>query len=243
MRFGLIIIGDELLAGQREDRHLVRFRTMLAVRGHALAWCWILPDDPDRLIDHLRLSMAGPEPVFCCGGIGATPDDRTREAAAAAAKLPLARHSGAQALIEARFGTDAYPHRILMADLPSGSELIPNPYNRVPGFSLHNHFFLPGFPQMAWPMAEWVLEQKFTAGQDAPRESSVVVKGVPESALIPLMQLFTARYPGLKLFSLPHLGSHKSVELGFRGRDGLDQAMKALQRGLEAQGFEFEQKD
>ena len=57
------------------------------------------------------------------------------------------------------------------------------------------------------------------------------------------MQLFTAQYPGLKLFSLPHLGSRKTVELGFRGRDGLDQAMKALQRGLEAQGFEFESKD
>lgn len=243
MSFGLIIIGDELLAGQREDKHLIRFRAMLTARGHALAWCWILPDDPDRLIDHLRRSMAGPDPVFCCGGIGATPDDRTREAAAAAANVPLARHPGATALIEARFGTDAYPHRILMADLPSGSKLIPNPYNKIPGFCLCNHFFLPGFPQMAWPMAEWVLEHRFASGLKAPGESAVVVKGVPESDLVPLMQRFSALYPGLKLFSLPHLGAHKSVELGFRGHDGLDRAMEGLRRALAAQGFEYEPKD
>ena len=242
MSFGLVIIGDELLAGTREDRHLIRFRAMLAARGHALAWSWILPDDPDCLIDHLRRSMAGRQPVFCCGGIGATPDDRTREAAAAAARVPLARHAGAQALIEARFGRDAYPHRILMADLPSGSELVPNPYNKIPGFSLRNHFFLPGFPQMAWPMAEWVLEHRFATGQEAHRESAVVVKGVAESALVPLMQRFTARYPALKLFSLPHLGAEQSVELGFRGRDGLEQAMLALQRALQDHGFEFEPK-
>lgn len=200
----------------------------------------------DCLIEHLRRSMAGHHPVFCCGGIGATPDDRIREAAAAAAtaaSVPLARHAGAQALIEARFGTDAYPHRILMADLPSGSELVPNPYNKSPGFSLRNHFFLPGFPQMAWPMAEWVLEQGFAAGQEAQKESVVVVKGVPESTLVSLMQRFTTCYPGLKLFSLLHLGAHKSVELGFRGRDGLEQAMEALQRALQEQGFEFEPKE
>jgi molybdopterin-biosynthesis enzyme MoeA-like protein len=243
MGFGLIIIGDELLAGQREDRHLVRFREMLRVRGHTLAWCWILPDEPDRLTAHLRSSMAGTNPVFCCGGIGATPDDRTREAAAAAANVPLARHPEAQDLIESRFGMDAYPHRIMMADLPCGSELIPNPYNKVPGFCLRDHFFLPGFPQMAWPMAEWVLEHRFTRGGKAPRESAVVVTGVPESTLIPLMRRFTAQYPDLKLFSLPHLGAHKSVELGFRGRDGLDQAMEELQGALEEQGFEFESKE
>jgi molybdopterin-biosynthesis enzyme MoeA-like protein len=183
--------------------------------------------------------MAGSDPVFCCGGIGATPDDRTREAAAAAANVPLARHPEAQELIEASFGEDAYPHRILMADLPCGSELVPNPYNNVPGFSLHHHFFLPGFPQMAWPMAEWVLQHRFGRGEEAPRESAVVVTGVAESALVPLMQRFTVQYPHLKLFSLPHLGAHKSIELGFRGRDGVDQAMDELRRALVEQGFEF----
>ena len=46
---------------------------------------------------------------------------------------------------EARFGEEAYPIRIRMADLPEGSRLIPNPYNQIPGFSIGHHHFLPGF--------------------------------------------------------------------------------------------------
>jgi molybdopterin-biosynthesis enzyme MoeA-like protein len=44
-----------------------------------------------------------------------------------------------------------------MADFPQGVALIPNPVNRVPGFSLGHHHFFPGFPDMAWPMLDWVL--------------------------------------------------------------------------------------
>ncbi len=130
LAFGLIVVADEVLAGGRSDAHLPHFKALLQARGHGLAWHWLLPDDPRTLTDHLRFSLSRPEPVFCCGGIGATPDDHTRACAAAAAGLPLTRHPGAAALIEGRFGEGAYPHRILMADLPEGCDLIDNPYNR-----------------------------------------------------------------------------------------------------------------
>ena len=238
--FGLIIIGDEILRGQRQDAHFLHFRQWLGQQGRALAWCWLLPDDPEILVQHFTRSLAGPHPVFCCGGIGATPDDLTRECVARAAGVSLERHPGAAAEIEGRFGDAAYPTRILMADLPQGSTLIPNPYNRIPGFSLGEHHFLPGFPEMAWPMAAWVLQQRYTATPQPLAERSVRVLDTPESALVPLLQRLTPRYPDLKLFSLPHLGTPMTVEVGFRGRHGLEQAFADLLRELAAEGRSWE---
>ena len=239
--FGLIVIGDEVLFGRREDRHLQKFRQLLGERGLRLVRCYLLPDEASALVDHLRFSFAGPLPVFVCGGIGATPDDLTRVCAAEAAGVQLMRDPQAATLIEERFGRDAYPTRIQMAELPQGSALIPNPYNRIPGFSVSEHYFLPGFPEMAWPMAEWVLDEVYgypkacTLG-----ERALKVRNTPESSLVPIMESLGERFPNLKLFSLPHLGEDPHIELGFRGEGDLELAIQALQALLNRQGVPFE---
>ena len=231
-QFGLILIGDEILFGRRQDRHFEHFRQLLTTRGLRLSRCWLLPDNADSLTEHLRFSLQGQLPVFVCGGIGATPDDLTRPCAAQAAGVPLQRHAEARALIEERFGDAAYPTRIRMADLPAGSELIPNPYNRIPGFTLQRHHFLPGFPEMAWPMAEWVLDTHYASRQSALQEESLWITDTPESSLVPLMEAFEGRFPGLKLYSLPRLGTPPMIELGLRGRGDLDAALAALTQAL-----------
>ncbi|MBK1644754.1 competence/damage-inducible protein A [Thiocapsa imhoffii] len=237
--FGLIVIGDEILKGTRSDAHFAAFKQLVGTRGHELAWHYLLPDEPLTLAAHLRFSMSRNEPVFVCGGIGATPDDHTRQCAAQAAGVPLARHPEAQALLEDLFGQAAYPNRILMADLPAGSTLIPNPINRIPGFSLKAHWFLPGFPEMAWPMAEWVLDQHYGTAEQI-QEIAVRVLAVPESRLIPLMHDLGREFPDLNLFSLPHLGADAHIRLGFRGRGGLSVAYQALCERLAREGIGYE---
>lgn len=241
--FGLIVIGDEVLMGGRTDSHFAHFKALVGSRGHALAWHWLLPDDPPTLTAHLRFSFAGAVPVFCCGGIGATPDDHTRACAAAAAGLPLTRHPKAAALIEGRFGAEAYPNRMRMADLPEGCDLIENPYNGIPGFRLHEHYFLPGFPQMAWPMAETILDGFYPGVAEPSRERAVRVSGVPESRLVPLLERLTQAHPGLKVFSLPHLPSAPTasghVLVGLRGRQGLDAGFADLCAALATEGIAF----
>jgi molybdopterin-biosynthesis enzyme MoeA-like protein len=241
--FGLIVVGDEVLAGVRTDGHFAHFKALLGRRGHALAWYWLLPDDPQTLVAHFRFSLGGPVPVFCCGGIGATPDDHTRACAAAAADVPLTRQPQATALIEGRFGAEAYPNRILMADLPEGCDLIENPYNQIPGFRLGEHCFLPGFPEMAWPMAEAVLDARYPGLAEPSRECAVRVTGVPESRLVPLLQRLTLAHPQLKVFSLPHLpaspGDTGHILVGMRGRQGLGAGFSDLCEGLAAEGIAF----
>lgn len=240
--FGLIVVGDEVLNGQRTDKHLAAFKAMLGARGHELAWFWLLPDDPEVLVRQFQASMALGQPVFSCGGIGATPDDHTRACAARAAGVALTRHAEAQRLIEERFGAEAYPKRVLMADLPEGANLIPNPYNQVPGFSIHQHYFLPGFPQMAHPMAEWVLDGQFPNAA-LMHEQALEVRGTPESGLIDIMEAVGPRFPGLKLFSLPHLGEDRHILLGFRGHEDPSEAMAVLRAALDQAGVQYSERD
>jgi molybdopterin-biosynthesis enzyme MoeA-like protein len=236
--FGLIVVGDEVLNGPRVDRHLTWFRTALAERGHALAWHWVLPDDPEVLTAHLRFSLSRPDPVFVCGGIGATPDDHTRACAASAAGVALVRHPEAQARLEGRFGDQAYPFRIRMADLPRGCDLIENPLNQIPGFVLKGHWFLPGFPHMAWPMAAAVLDAHYPPAE-LPWERAVRVQGVPESRLVPVMEALATRHPQHKLFSLPHMGDDPHILLGWRGRGDPAGPMGDLLRALTREGIEW----
>lgn len=220
MDIGAVIIGDELLSGKRQDKHLPFLIRALAERGMALSWVRMVGDEENLLTQTFRETFASGALVFSFGGIGATPDDLTRACAAAATGLPLVRHAEAVAIIEQRFGTDAWPQRVRMADLPQGARLIPNPVNQVPGFSLHDHHFVPGFPNMAWPMLEWVLDTQYRALFDStpPIEHRMLLLDTLESDLIPTMEELLQRFPGVRLASLPSTENRRQIDLGIKGR-------------------------
>jgi molybdopterin-biosynthesis enzyme MoeA-like protein len=246
LEIGLIIVGTELLTGKRRDSHFAHIVEALAARSLVLSWCRYIGDDPEFLTRELRFVMESDAIVFCCGGIGATPDDHTRASAARAARVALARHPQAAAIIEARFGDSAYPQRIHMADLPEGSQLIPNPVNQVAGFSLGRLHFVPGFPQMAWPMIDWVLDQHYPqlGEHEAPVEILITLPGVSEGQLIDMLQAFVARFPEVSLSCLPHMeGDYRETELGVRGPvDQVTTAVSWLTDTLNEGGWHWEQR-
>jgi len=258
MNVGLIIIGDEILSGKRADKHLPRVIEMLAARGMELAWARLVGDDPERIKADLKDAFASGDLVFSCGGIGATPDDHTRQCAAAALGVPLVLHPEARDFVIERMkdvareqGTTFDPdrddnrHRLNMAVFPAGAEIIPNPYNKIAGFALRSGaggvFFVPGFPVMAWPMIEWVLDRHFghLHVAAATRERSVIVFGAMEAALTPLMESIESGFAGVHVFSLPsvdHPEWGRHIELGVKGKAGLlDAAYAQLLEGLKRQ--------
>ena len=243
--FGALIIGDELLVGKRQDKHLAFVIGALAKRGLRLGWAHYLGDDPKRLREALERTLATEDVVFSFGGIGATPDDHTRQCAAAAAGVPLRLHPEAEREIRGRFGGEATPQRLAMGEFPEGATIIPNPVNRIPGFSMREHHFVPGFPQMAWPMLEWVLEERYRPLFDRDRwsEASILVFEAGESQLIPAMQAIEAAYDAIKVFSLPSIaadGSRLHVELGVRGAPAqVEAAVEALRRLVAQAGFPY----
>ena len=238
--FGIYIIGDEILSGKRQDAHLSHAIALLKVRGLSLSWAKYLGDIPAQITSALQLSLATNDVVFSFGGIGATPDDFTRQCAADAVGVSIERHTGAVAEIEAQFGESAYPKRVLMADFPQGAALIPNPVNRVAGFSVQQHYFLPGFPSMAHPMMAWVLDTHYSHlfHQMPTVEQSIIVQDGIESQLIDLMNEVLKKYPDIKIFSLPKLKPNRQVELGAKGEISLvEQAMVDLKAGVTQAGF------
>ena len=248
---GAIIIGDEITLGRRQDKHFAKIVELLAARGLTLDWALYVGDNRPRLAETLRRTFAEGDIVFSCGGIGNTPDDHTRQAAAAAAGVNLALNPDAEREIRGRYaeiGREVSDYALDMGRFPAGSRIIPNPFNRIPGFSWGDHHFVPGFPQMAWPMIEWVLDSYYADrfNRRPSAEAAILVwKGI-ESALTPLMLKIEADYPGLKVFSLPFLGSAevgRHVELGVRGApEQVPAAMELMRREVAELGYACDEK-
>ncbi|GAB3456423.1 molybdopterin-binding protein [Massilia terrae] len=258
MAIGLIIIGDEILSGRRRDQHFPKVVELLAERGLQLGWAEFIGDDRARITATLRRTFDGSDIVFSCGGIGATPDDHTRQCAAAALGVPLVMHPEGRAHIEERIretareaGREADLHapenlqRLKMAEFPQGARLIPNPYNRIAGFSVERHHFVPGFPVMAWPMIAWVLDTCYADlfHQEARAELAVIVYEQAEAALTPLMEGLQASYPGVRVFSLPSVGdanTRRHIELGVKGSpEQVERAFGAMCDELDRVGAEY----
>jgi molybdopterin-biosynthesis enzyme MoeA-like protein len=250
-KFGLIIIGDEILSGKRADKHMSKVIDILSSRGLELSYANYVGDDPVRITAALKAAFDSGDVVFSTGGIGATPDDHTRQCAAKALGLELALHPRGAELIRERMQDvakengqpyeperDDNKHRLNMAVFPAGAELIPNPYNKIAGFSVSRVYFVPGFPVMAWPMMEWVLDTYYAPyfKKNNYAEQSVIVEGSMEATLTPLMEKIEADFVGIKVFSLPSVDHPKygrHIELGVKGAPELvKNAYSALIAGL-----------
>lgn len=261
--FGLIIVGDEIMSGKRADKHLPKVIELLAERGLQLAYADYVGDSPERITATLKRAFESGDVVFSCGGIGATPDDHTRQCAARALGVELALHPEAEALIRERMqdtareqGTIFEPaladniHRFNMGMFPAGAQIIPNPYNKIPGFFCTRGerggiYFVPGFPVMAWPMMAWVLDTHYAHlfQRSAYIEKSVIVFGAMEARLTPLMIELEREHDGVKVFSLPsvdHPVYGRHIELGVKGEPvTVEQAYAAMLAGLHQLGMQL----
>jgi molybdopterin-biosynthesis enzyme MoeA-like protein len=235
--FGAVIIGDEILSGKRQDKHFAKIVEMLGARGLRLSWAEYVGDDRQRLTDTFRRTLAAGDIVFSCGGIGNTPDDHTRQAVAAALGVELELHPEGYEELKARFnGEEINDLRKLLVTFPAGVRIIPNPFNRIPGFMVNDHYFVPGFPQMAHPMIEWALDtfhRDLFQPVDGLVDKAILLTGplAYESALLDLMERIVRDYPGLRLFSLPSIANRerRHLELGVEGAPQLvDRAMKEI---------------
>jgi molybdopterin-biosynthesis enzyme MoeA-like protein len=243
---------------KRQDKHFPKVVEMLAARGLQLSWARYLGDDRPGLVRALEQSFSSGDAVFSCGGIGATPDDHTRQAAGLALGVELELHPEAAALIAQRTAEMAAEgrgsadmtlpenrQRLKMGEFPRGVSLIPNPYNRLPGFSIRNHFFVPGFPVMAWPMIEWALDTHFRAEFHRERrlEKAFLAYELAESQVTPLLEQIEREFPGIKVFSLPSVGEdgrRRHIELGVKGTQPVvEAAFERLLAGTRALGAEI----
>jgi molybdopterin-biosynthesis enzyme MoeA-like protein len=211
MNFYAVIIGTELLNGRREDAHFQFLNKELLKRGWEQKGSFVIKDEPQFIIDTFNFIKNDPDAVmFSFGGIGATPDDYTREAAAQAFRNgAMEINEGAKECILEQFGEkEAYPHRINMAKLPVGAGLLNNIVTNVPGFYLDKkYFFVPGFPSMAKSMVLEALEKFYPKNKHKYRYFLKAQCG--ENMLIDTMKKIPLH---IDLSSLPQInGEQRSV--------------------------------
>ena len=251
MNFGALIIGDEILSGKRKDAHFAKLTELLAARGLRLSGAEYLGDERSRIAATLRRSFATGDVVFSFGGIGNTPDDHTRQAAAEALGVDLVLHPDAEREIRARFGDQTNDNRLSLGVFPRGADTVPNPFNRIPGFRIRDHHFLPGFPQMAHPMAAWALDTFYAHlfNRNPMIDKAFLLTGpnAYESGLLDLMERIVAEYPDLRLFSLPSIGDdgqRKHLELGVEGEAArVDQALEEIRQEVERRDIAWTWRD
>jgi molybdopterin-biosynthesis enzyme MoeA-like protein len=240
MNFYVVIIGTEILNARRQDKHFAFVQKELSRYGHEIFASFILKDDKKLIARTYKMIKEDPEAVmFSFGGIGSTPDDLTREIASEVfrSSKPVVHHKFLQDILE-RFGKEAYPHRIHMAELPSGAQLLHNPVNNMSGFSLDDRFFfVPGFPSMAHPMIRNVIQKYFSKKKEKYR--CTLLADTSENTLIETMQKLP---DSIELSSLPMFVDDKpKVELSLSGenKEELQEHFQNFQAVLQAKNINY----
>jgi molybdenum cofactor synthesis domain-containing protein len=213
-RVGIVILGDEVLKGEIREANLAYMIPLLAEWGAETALCAILPDDISVVVRHLRRFREEVDLLVLTGGIGPTPDDITRDAVAEVAAVPLIVHPEAKAALEARPHKGANPeYRMLMAQVPQGATLIPNPLSPAPGFFIDRMAVFPGVPRMLQAMFGWV--KPMVSGH---RKSRVILFAMaPESSYAGIMKEAMAAFPDVGIGSYPMSDGEYRVRVVFRG--------------------------
>lgn len=217
-KFYAVIIGSEILQGRRVDKHFEFVKNELAKRDLELSGSFVVKDDKDLLREvFLLIKNQKNAYMFCFGGIGATPDDLTREISSEVfTSKPLTQNKQALKLIEDEFKKDAYPYRVKMANLPTNAKLLKNVINNVPGYSLEDRlFFMPGFPQMSHPMFLQALDLYVKRNEKRLFISKFRVF-TKENDLVGFMEELPK---DIELSSLPHHDTSFSVEIMLRCYD------------------------
>jgi molybdopterin-biosynthesis enzyme MoeA-like protein len=210
INFYSVIIGSELLNGRRADSHFKFLNEQLLKRGWEQKASFIIKDEPKFIESIFNLIKSDSNSVmFSFGGIGATPDDYTRKCAANSftnGKMEI--NQNAKNAILDKFGKDAYPNRINMANLPIDAKLLKNIVTNVPGFYLQDRFFfVPGFPSMAQSMVIEALDKLYPHNKAKVRFSLKAF--CSENDLIETMKIIPS---SIDFSSLPQIdGENRSV--------------------------------
>lgn len=207
MTVAILSIGTELTRGEIVDTNATWLAASLTEAGFEVACLDSVPDEPARIVAALRRLSEMHDSVVATGGLGPTSDDITSACAAEAAGVELARDESAILSIRRRVesrGKVVTAHHEKQADLPSGSELLPNADGTAPGFAVKigrgTVFFMPGVPrEMKRMFTEQVLPR---IRPSAPNNTWVIrlrTFGLAESTAAQLLEDIEAEHPGVTL--------------------------------------------
>ena len=236
----LVIIGNEILSGRTQDKNISYIAVKLNSAGIQLREVRVVPDIEKEIVDAVNAVRARYDYVFTTGGIGPTHDDITSASVAAAFDVALHRHPDAEAALRAHYTPDQINEsRLKMADVPVGSELIPNAVSTAPGFRIGNVFVMAGVPRIMQAMLDAIMPH-LKGG--ATVLSVSVTTNLPEGTIAAGLTEIQNNYPGIDIGSYPmYERGNLSTTLVLRSPDAAlnDAARREIETMIESLGGEL----
>jgi len=237
----VILIGNELLKGERRDAHLSFIGDSLMSIGVRLSAGYAIGDDQSHIADLVRSRVSATRVLLISGGLGPTHDDITREAVADGLNLPLEYNEDEWHVVEKifeSFGKKPDESNRRQAYFPKGAIPIPNKRGTAAGFLVEQSeslvVVLPGPPRELIPMMQTVVLDKVQDVFGRPPIFRQVFRttGIGESSMTPLVQPLFDKYTDFEVSSLPHVGG---VDIVITQKDG-----DANQKRVQQSALDFE---
>jgi nicotinamide-nucleotide amidase len=176
-RATIFAVGSELLTTTRLDTNSLIITEQLNALGIEVVSKGQIGDDRDELAAALRCALDRADLVVCCGGLGPTDDDVTREAVSVVLGRDLVEDERITARIRSRFESRGLQMPTInrrQAMVPVGARVIDNARGTAPGLWIEERdravLLLPGPPRELEPMLAWAAAELL-----APRASGVPV--------------------------------------------------------------------
>jgi molybdenum cofactor synthesis domain-containing protein len=231
----ILTIGNELVSGDVPNTNASWLARRLAPLGVDVRLMAALPDEIDAIAEFVRAEAPRVDFLLTTGGLGGTPDDLTREALAAAFRVPQEEVPELAADLRARF-TRNPEYAARWAMLPRGSRPLANPLGGAPGFAIENVYVLPGLPSEMEAMFA-SIEEEFRRG--SPIESWHRVYRTYESLISTSLAEAGERWPNVLVGSYPSFGDGGfTVEVVLKSSDvaALAEASAWLESAIEESG-------
>ena len=163
MRASLILIGDELVSGKVHDTNGFWLAQQLSLRGIHPRRIYLIEDDKQSLDESLRQCWKASDMIIVTGGLGPTPDDRTKNILSQFFSVPLEHHESAEKMVLQHYSRKnrPVPTENTYHLLPKGFAPLFNPCGLAPGLFRSEEgkvlACLPGVPREMRAMAEQEL--------------------------------------------------------------------------------------
>lgn len=161
----LLAIGDEILLGQIDNTNAAWIAKRLSREGFQVRWMSVVPDDEDLMIDAFQRAFRRSDALLITGGLGPTPDDKTKSVLARFFDLPIVYRNDIMGWVR-----ELHRDRQLellestreQAEFPEGATPIRNRHGTAPGIWVERDskvfVAMPGVPaEMKTMMEEFIM--------------------------------------------------------------------------------------
>jgi nicotinamide-nucleotide amidase len=224
----IVAIGDELVGGFTLDTNSHWLAERLRILGYPVKRITAIRDRPPEIVEQVRRELADPEVthVFCSGGLGPTPDDRTFATLADALGRELVIWEETRERIERRVrrmheaglleSADVTEGNLRMARIPADPvRVFKNRRGMAPGVVYESDgkllFVLPGVPLELKGIFTEELEPEFLSSGKAATVREVRFNFAVEARFYPLMRELEEAFPDVSVGSYPNFETKELV--------------------------------